>query len=53
MLGITLTSETFERLLFKVEPELSTTRYSSPSVLATLRPLVSKKSKIVIISNGV
>lgn len=53
MLGITLTSETFERLLFKVEPELSTTRYTSPSVLATLRPLVLKKSNIVIISNGV
>jgi len=38
MLGITLTSETFERLLFKVEPELSTARLPSPAVLAVLRP---------------
>lgn len=53
MLGIKLTSETFERLLFKVEPEFSTTRSSPPAVLATLRPQVSRKTNIVIISNGV
>jgi hypothetical protein len=53
MLGIKLTSETFERLLFKVEPEYSTTRLSPPTVLATLRPQASRKSNIIIISNGV
>jgi hypothetical protein len=53
MLGIGFTSETFERLLFKVEPEASTLRPSASIVLASFRPQISKKSNIIIISNGV
>ncbi len=53
MLGIALTSETFERLLFKVETEPTTYRYVASTVLVSLNPQKLKKSNIVIISNGV